>query len=523
MSNVEQLEHTIDLCQQGQPLPWMELMLSVETKNNDILPFKLGRITQHVNDNLWRRMVVLKPRQSWVTTYFQAVAYAFACCIPNFKAGIVLHEDSAAELAFKRIHGFHDRMEEQCRPKLAYDRTDLMEFAVNKSMLFIGSSRSFDFGRATTLNMLILSEFGKWAENDARSAMDSALPALPTDGWGIVECTATEAGTRHHILYSRAKESKGPWRAVFAPWMWHEEYSLPEDHPFVLPEDKGKFIPTPEELEVKVNHNLSHDQIRWWRYKVREFTQAGEEEIFVPNYPFDDVSCWQSGQEAAFPVNELRRMFEECRSPLVTEESVLKWKLPDASTNYICFVDCAEGYGGDDQYATILSCITGEQVAAVDGGNNMPQDTFARICSDLGKEYHNMLIVPERNNAGLFMDTLKRLGYLNTYKHGDSPEAREGFPTTVATKPKMVAGMVSAIKSGEFRSYHEKVVRQLMEYRKLRDRNGLVVGWGAPTGRHDDAAEATMGANLIRMTMPQVDIHRVTRKPQLYSMESVTW
>lgn len=513
---LDEIERLTALCQQGNPVPWMEAFLRVKSKDNQFVPFRLGRVTRTIADNLWPRMVVLKPRQAWVTTFFQAMAYAFACCIPGFTAGVVLHEETAAERTFQRIRMFYEGMDEALRPELSHDRTDLMEFKHSKSVIYIGTSRGFDFGRSSTLNMLVLSEFAHYQEHDAAGAVDAALHAVPTNSWAIVESTPKGIGNRFHKLYTMVKGGHPVWRAVFAPWFYHEEYVLGPDHPYVPDTERGAFAPTPQELDLMLRHGLTHDQLRWRRYKIRELEATGQAEEFGQNYPEDDVSCWLSSQEAAFPQDILQRMYLECRPPVSQEGPVARWKMPDPGTRYIMFCDCSEGLpGGDEQYAVVLSAVTGEQVARVRG--NMLQDEFARYCDQVGREYYNALIAPERNNAGLFIDVLKnRLHYPNIYRHGETEEAREGFPTTVTTKPKMVAAMVSALRSGEFRSYDEVVVRQLMEYRKVRDKNGLLTGYGAPEGQHDDGAMAAMGANLLRMTMPQAALHSLPRQVGYY-------
>lgn len=522
MPDIEELEQAIEQCQEGNPVPWMKLLLKVEDKSNRLVPFRLGAVTQKAADSLWKRTVVLKARQTWVTTFFEAVAYAFVSCIPGFKVGIILHEDGAGERAFKRIKLFHESVDHALRPELSYDRKDMIEIASTKSAIYIGTARGNDFARSGTFNMLILSEFANYSGEDAEKIMDSAIDTVPPDGWVIIESTPQGLGNKFHTLYTSAVEGTSTWRALCLPWFMHEEYAFPEEHPFVQPEDKGEFTPDPRELELMLQNGLSRDQIRWRRWKLRELRASGDEHLFAQNFPEDDVSCWLASQDAAFPEEPLKRMWDEKKAPLWHEGHVSKWKMPYPGTRYVMFVDTAEGVpGGDDQYACVLSCVSGEQVSKIHG--NMTQDTFARICDGLGREYYNCLIVPERNQAALFIDVLVRLGYPDIYRHGDGVDARLGFPTTPVTKPKMVAAMIGALQSGEFRTYDEATIRQMMEYRKLKDKSGLHFVYSAPTGRHDDAVMGCMGANLMRLTMPQHQLHKRPRQVSYYRMENETW
>ena len=44
----EELERLTLQCQAGNPVPWMEALLSVETKDNQVVPFQLGAVTRKI-------------------------------------------------------------------------------------------------------------------------------------------------------------------------------------------------------------------------------------------------------------------------------------------------------------------------------------------------------------------------------------------------------------------------------------------------------------------------------------------
>lgn len=495
-------EEAVMECIAGNPVPWMTRYLKVQTKDNRIVPFGLSRATRNLAQEFTHRKIDLKARQLWVTTFYQAMAYAFAACIPNFKAGLVLHEDEAAERTFQdRILFFHRTLPEALRPPLEYERADLIKFRPypesTGSSIFIGTASGYDFGRSGTLNMLLLSEFGRYKEPDANELMRGAAQAVPYDGWIIVESTPKGLGTPFWTLYTNAASPDSPWRRSFLPWHLNDEYHLPP------PQGEAPIVLTPEELELAAI-GVSQDQIRWYRWKRAELATAGQEETLAQEYPSDDIECWLTSQEGAFPGDgeaAIRRMLQNAAKPLRVVETLRQWKLPDPSARYLLFADVAEGLvKGDEQYAVLGNLLTGEHVASIRG--KMLQDAFARQCCELAVLYNHALVVPERNTGALFINTCQRLGYSNLYRDGFGPTARVGLHTNTFTKPRMVEAMRQALAQGEFTSHDDVALRQMLEYRSTRTDNGSLTGWAAPAGGFDDAVIACMGFNYLRKTMP---------------------
>jgi hypothetical protein len=110
------------------------------------------------------------------------------------------------------------------------------------------------------------SEIGFWA-NATEHAMGimQAVPNAPKTEI-ILESTPNGIGNFFHQEWQKAEASISDYIAIFVPWFWQDEYAIPAPLNFKL---------TPTEEELKLQYNLSDDQINWRRRKIIELSVNG--------------------------------------------------------------------------------------------------------------------------------------------------------------------------------------------------------------------------------------------------------
>jgi hypothetical protein len=170
--------------------------------------------------------------------------------------------------------------------------------------------------------------------------------------------------------------------------------------------------------------------------------------------------------------------------------AMLVWLEPREERKYLVAVDSAGG-GEDGDFAAIqvIDQITGIQCAELQ--ERLGPSDLAKIAMELAKEYHDALIVVERNNHGAAV-----LAYIETsmrdakvYRQGQET----GWLTTSASKPEMTARLGSLL---ERESEIFKSMRLLGECRTFvgRERGRT----GAANGAHDDLVMAMGIAQAVR-------------------------
>lgn len=486
--------------QKGNPRPFIEALLHVRDKHNDIVPFRFPRIIADADARHGHYSVYVKPRQVFLTTYELARIFAFFISIPNFQAAIVEHEEGASKRVFTTIHDFYEFLPPQLQPTLSADRADFMEVKATRSAIYIGTAGGRRFGRSDTLNYLFLDEFAQYTPQQAQDIWVGAPEAVPQGGWVTVASTPNGVGNLHHKLYLDALAGRSHYQAQFYPWFWHEEYSLAPDAPETLLQDRGALELTGEEADLVVAHSLTNDQIRWRRSK---FADKGND--FFQEYPEDDVSCFLATTATVFPTLALNEMLrQQIREGQRRSGSLRVWHPPHPSHQYVIGADPAEGLkGGDPSCATVLDCQTGRIAAVVHG--QIPVHEMGLQVFQLHQEYHNALVVPERNNHGhLLIKVLEDLGCQSIYQHRDAGAMtrRAGFPTSASSKTQLVGEMKAALTGGEITIEDKETIRELVEYQA--DPTGTK--YSAPPTGHDDRVMALMLANHGRLSDPSLSV-----------------
>mgnify|MGYP001571330554 CR=1 FL=1 len=498
------LQQCIEAAHAHNPRPFMENFLVVSTKNNELVPFRFNRLQDYMHKKTTGRDFWVKYRQGGSSLYHLGRLLTYCVTIPYFNAAVVtLSTDKGrtAERLFRHVGRMVEGLPEGLRPSKGHERADgYIEFDYLESQMYIGTVGSREFGRSETLHALMVTEFGQFKPNEARSITTSAIESVVPGGIIVFETTPRSIGSYAHSFYLDCKHGRRPYRAGFVPWFWSEDYHLPRGSPEALAKDAGDIVLTPEERALAAKFfedGVSiEDRVRWRRAKI-----ADRGDDFYAEHPEDDVSCWLAVTSGVFPASELRQMLLECREPEEKTGGVRIHKRSSPLRSYVCAVDGASGIPDGDYAAAVVQCVeTGEVMAVFQ--DHIGPDVLAREVAELGLRYGRMMVGGERDAWTLqVLQSLEKMGYDNLYSDEETPD-KIGFPATNTSRVRGVAALRAAILQGDFRTYDEPLVQELMQYEKTSDDRSGLEKFGAPVGLHDDLCVCAQRAQQMRLSVP---------------------
>jgi hypothetical protein len=239
------------------------------------------------------RAVILKSRQTGVSTYLAARFYRATISNPGVRTMIVAHEKSASRNLAGMVRRFWDLMPPEHRPSAPTNNADELIFD-NDSGYMVSIASPEGAGRSATCQYLHGSEVAYWMNmSEQQAALMQTVPNLPGTEM-IFETTADQMGSDFHKLWSRtlAGENAG-WIAIFLPWF--TDSSCRTD----LADD---FQMTTVEKELAEMYKLDAQQIYWRRLKLSEM---GDEKLFCREYPANPTEAFVSADFDSFITSDL--------------------------------------------------------------------------------------------------------------------------------------------------------------------------------------------------------------------------
>ncbi len=478
---------------------FIESFMIIEDKHRNSVPFKLGYIQDQelALQSPWRRDLYVKPAQVGSTTLWAAVFLHDVMTHKGTTAVIVAHEEFITQRLLNKVQALYDNLPPQMRVPMhrssAYEKT----FPDVNGTFYIGSARSYVFGRGEPIHDFLGSEVAFWP--DAPKIMIPTLQRVPDDGTVVLESTPNGEdgnGKYFHDTFKAGQEGRGIFTSHIFYWWDHEEYSYEEGSPWCLPEDRGRLYNlTDEELELMEAHSLNEASIRWRRRKVKEFEQqheTGETRLlFGQEFPEDSVRCFIAVGDAAYDAMQVEKLARGCHIPDHSFEGALVWYPPEDGHDYVVSVD--PGLGKDSKTVlTVWEFYLDEddnEIAkhcATHAGYFQAEATSAKALR-LCEYYHGPLLVIETNPPGLpvahIVQNYRRLYYRQDILSGRR-QRTIGWLTTPRTKPHMISEVHRMLP--RMITHDINLIAQMRNMRYVGDR---VVAIG-PDDYHDSMALA---------------------------------
>jgi hypothetical protein len=287
---------------------YAERLLKIRPKAAGIVPFVFNsaqlelhrRLEAQLAETRKVRAVILKSRQTGVSTYLAARFYKATTTQIGVRTMIVAHEKSASRNLYGMVKRFWDLMPAEHKLAAPTANQDELIFD-NDSGYQVAIASPEGAGRSATCQYLHGSETAYWANmSEQQAALMQTVPNLP--GTEVVfETTADQMGSDFHRLWSRtlAGENAG-WQAIFLPWF--SDVSCRADVP-------DGFEMASDEAALAEMYNLEPQQIYWRRLKLSEM---GDEKLFCREYPANPTEAFVSADFDSFlPIEDVMRARKE--------------------------------------------------------------------------------------------------------------------------------------------------------------------------------------------------------------------
>lgn len=457
-------------------------------KSSLIVPLRFNKTQRMYLEGKTFRNAVLKARQLGTSTVILSDFFMDAITIEGLSAAVISYASFQTSQLLEKVHLFHSLCPvPNFFPRLFHNSDHLMSFPTPNSSFFIDTARARVVQRGTTIHRCHLSEFAFYEPERKDEIFAEVGQSVPMTGVLTVESTPHVRGDSFFNLYFGAKEGDNNFKSFFFPWWLASDYILGSKNATEGDRDENLELTIEENVLIGAFH-LTNDQIRWRRYKIRELGHK-----FKREYPEDDQSCWLNPEAMVFSIEAIDRLLVlgQTMPPIDFRpaEQAHIWEYSSGRELYVIGADPAEGLATSDDSASSVVKVGSPalEVAAMRG--KIPIDVFARNLASQGREYNNALIAVENSPHGIgVLSHLRALGYNHTFwsrdEHG-KPK-KEGWTTSLVTRPQMIDRFDLALRSGSFRSYNPTLLGQCQ---------GFVMEKGrpqAPKGEHDDALFAAM-------------------------------
>jgi len=282
---------------------YAKLTLKIRPKSGSLIPFELNQAQKYLHliaekqllEKGRIRILILKGRQQGISTYVEGRFYWKTTGRIGVRAFILTHEDKATANLFEMAQRYHDHCLPQLKPSTGAQSAKELNFSGIDSGYAVGTAGTKAVGRSSTPQYFHGSEVAHWPHADTHAM--GVLQGVPlSDNTEIfLESTANGQGNYFHAQWQLAERGESDYIAVFLPWYWQDEYSVP------CPDD---FEPTAEEFDLLglfKKDGLTAEHLNWRRLKISEFTTSGEEGYwrFKQEYPFTAAEAFQtSGEES---------------------------------------------------------------------------------------------------------------------------------------------------------------------------------------------------------------------------------
>ena len=423
---------------------------------------------------------------------------------------------------------------------------------VSRSSIRIGSVEKPDSLRGYSGEGAHFSETGVWKDTPEKRPADLIRSIaggilLQANSMQVIESTPKGAGNFFHREYMRAKNGKSAYKAVFISWMQipHDTIPIDDKEEFIrwLVEHKdedttnGEWLDTGRYYWGLWEQGATLEGINWYRHQRKTVDDHAD---MASEAPCNDIEAFKFSGTTVFNEQDVVALRSNCRKPRyrgdllsvgVKGEDVFKkirfvdnpngqlkvWAMPDKDSNILYRYLVSVDVGGRSKKADWSVIRVFDRAPMMYGGKpilvaeqryHTDHDLLAYDAARIAKWYNNALLVIESNTletrdqerdvdgnmTEYILDTIADL-YDNLYARKASAEqikqgipTRWGFHTNTATKPMLIAHLVTCVRDGMWIEQDEYCCTELSLYQK--NEKGQ---FGAPPGEgmYDDVLMCT--------------------------------
>jgi len=291
------------------------------------------------------------------------------------------------------------------------------KFELSNGSKIQGVPTSKDAGRGQALSLLVIDEAAH--VDDMDDLWTGLLPTISTGGRCIALSTPNGVGNWFHKTYIEAESHGNNFKCSKLHWSVHPEYT--------------------QSWFDNMTKNMSRQKIA--QEFECNFNASGETVI------------------AAQDIDRMKKNIKEPKYKTWVDRNYYVWEEFKNDGSYVLSADVARGDGRDFSVFHVINVRTMEQVAEYQGKVDL--DNFAKLLTDVGREYGNCMVVVENNNVGFAVLTkLIDMGYPNVFYSTKashdfidstaaiySSNSIPGFSTTMKTRPLIIAKLEEFIRN----------------------------------------------------------------------------
>jgi hypothetical protein len=426
------------------------------------------------------RVILLKARQTGISTLTAARYFREVHLIPYRKSMIVAHKSKASENLFEIYDRFYKNLADGFKPqRISTTKGNYLELA-NGSILTVETAGDPDAGRSQTVHRLHCSEMAMWP--NAEEVWTSLEDTVPLHGGEIIiESTARGMGNVFHQMWEQAQRGESDFVPIFLPWWIHGEYRIKltkkEREEILATQDpyERKCLDEGFDYEGKL-HKLTPEQLAWRRFKIR--SKKGNERAFRQENPATPDEAFLSTGDCFFDLDALsvldnmveepkyRGFFKEINHSFHVQRDergwLRTWEEPTKGRIYAIGADTA--YGAQERIG--FSEEEDEAKSRTDYSVAWVLDVEAR---KLVAQLHGKIA------PGPFA---RQLNWLS-YHYGITTDAREGgftFPAKIGVERNHESG-VTVIKQLQVEHHHPNLYFGRLVASRHQGRTTSVCGW----------------------------------------------
>jgi len=417
------------------------------------------------------RIIILKARQEGISTIFEAIIFQRNSYSKNRKAIIIGHIKEASDNLFDMFKRFYKYLPPELQPETKHSNEKKLSYKRLDSEIVVYTAESGEAGRSATIQDLHATEVAFW--RDAKTTMTGLLQTIPDEPntMSVIESTANGIGGYFYDMWEAAVKGENDYTPIFLAWFNLDEYT----RPFESEEEKAKFKPNDYEKTLIKAHNLTLEQMNWYRFTLKN-KLGGDEDKMKQEYPSNPKEAFTTTGRPVFNTQICFTNYESSENgltgDLVEIEDKIKFvlnpkgylrlfrvKKPSEYESYTfaAGVDVAEGLEqGDYSVCKVLDRRTDEVVLTWHGHADV--DIFAQelmkiqrylkgdIWFEIEKNNNGLAVIMKGNELGL------NIKYREDFNDGiEKTEMHDlGFITNKKTKPFIINQLNEWIRDGLF-------------------------------------------------------------------------
>lgn len=455
------------------PLHFLASFVNIPNKERIPVPFVAWPVQERLAREFSGRDVVVKDSQCGSTCIFSGMFLHDTITVPNTTTVIMAHNEFTTQRLLHRLRIMYRSLPDFLRLKVDRDSGNELRFEEINSTIYIATARADVGGRGEPIHNLLLSEAAFYGPGALERIVIPTLQRVPPTGKVVIESTPQG---EDEILYpevQKALAGESIYKLHIVPWWENIENTVPPGFKYAPEAEKADFEWTAEEIalnELSMQYSkiqLTMDQIRWRRWKIREGGQ-----LFFQEHLESVDTCFLTMGDVYYNAIRVKELLDGCYPAQYTgpgNSSV--WFPPEEGAFYVMGVDPGQGKV-TESVASVWQIRPGEPLRLCARLATMDDPlSFDVPVRDLATYYNWALINPEANGHG--QGLIKGIrDYPNLYWRqnivsGVVSKNEIGWITSQVTKPFMMQQMDHQLNTMEV--YDAILVRQIAGWRKYSD------------------------------------------------------